>query len=54
MSSLERWLKDRQEERDARQRRPRDPKTSVTTWTEEELLDGVNVKALVGILETRG
>jgi hypothetical protein len=54
VSSLEAWLKDRQEGRDARHRRPREPRRAVTTWREEELLDGQAVKALVGILETRG
>jgi radical SAM enzyme (TIGR01210 family) len=47
-------LRSRQEERDSRRRRPKEAKASVTTWREEELLDGEVVKALVGILETRG
>ncbi|NIP34751.1 MAG: TIGR01210 family radical SAM protein [Thermoplasmata archaeon] len=34
--------------------RPQDPKREVTTWREEELLDGETVETLVGILETRG
>jgi radical SAM enzyme (TIGR01210 family) len=48
------WLRARQEERDARHRRPREPRRTVTTWREEELLEGQVVKVLVGILETRG
>ena len=41
MSSLERWLVARQEDRRGmRGRRPKDPKRAVTTWREEELLDG--------------
>jgi radical SAM enzyme (TIGR01210 family) len=54
VTSLEGWLRARQEERDARRRRPKEPRRSVTTWQEEELLDGEVVKTLVGILETRG
>ncbi len=54
MTDLEEWLKERQEVRDAGRRRPKGPRTEVTTWHEEELLgDGV-VDSLVGILETRG
>ncbi len=54
MSSLEAWMKARQEDRDARRKRPREPKGEVTTWQEEELMEGAVVKAIVGILETRG
>ena len=55
MSSLERWLMARQEDRRGmRGRRPKDPKRAVTTWREEELLDGQVVDALVAILETSG
>jgi len=54
VTSLEEWLKDRQRVRDAGRRRPQEPKRSVTTWREEELLDEQVVKAVVGILETRG
>ena len=55
MSGLERWLLERQRERDGRgRRRPKEPRREVTTWREEELLDGRVVDALVAILETRG
>jgi radical SAM enzyme (TIGR01210 family) len=51
---MERWLKAHRDARAGESKRPTDPRRSVTTWTEEELLNGVNVKALVAILETRG
>jgi radical SAM enzyme (TIGR01210 family) len=54
MTTLEEWLTTRQEARDGGRRRPKEPKRTVTTWTEEELLDGNMVKTLVAILETRG
>ncbi len=54
MTTLEEWMRSRQEARDGRRRRPKDPRRSVTTWREEELLDANVVDALVGILETRG
>ena len=54
MTTLEEWLKDRRKGRDGGRGRPKDPRRSVTTWREEELLDANVVEALVAILETRG
>lgn len=51
MTDLEAWLR---EHGKGRRKRPRAPRTAVTTWREEELLDGQAVEALVAILETGG
>lgn len=54
MTDLEGWLRQHRDGRPGGRRRPKAPRREVTTWREEELLDGEVVGALVGILETRG
>jgi len=54
VTDLEGWLRQRRDGRPGGRRRPKAPRREVTTWREEELLDGEAVTALVGILETRG
>jgi radical SAM enzyme (TIGR01210 family) len=51
MTDLEAWLRAHGE---GRRGRPKAPRTTVTTWREEELLEGRVVDTLVAILETTG